>query len=48
MRFVMSFSGSYMTSTRDVAIEGQDVIVKQVPDRGGKAPMIAIGQCSVR
>jgi hypothetical protein len=48
MRFVMSFSGSYMTSTRDVAIEGQDVIVKEVPDRGGKAPMIAIGQCSVR
>lgn len=48
MRFVMTFSGGYMTSTRDVAIEGQDVIVKQVPDKGGKAPLMAIGQCSTR
>ena len=48
MRFVMTFSGNYLTSTREVAIEGQDVIVKQVPDKGGKAPLIVIGQCSIR
>lgn len=48
LRFVMSFSGSYMTSNREVAIEGQDVTVKQVTDKGGKAPMMAIGQCSIR
>ena len=48
MRFVMTFNGSYMTSTRDVAIEGQDVIVKQVPDKGGRSPLMAIGQCSIR
>ena len=48
MRFVMTFNGSYMTSNRDVAIEGQDVIVKQVPDKGGKAPLMAIGRCSIR
>jgi len=48
MRFVMTFSGSYMTSTREVAIEGQDVTVSPVPDKGGKSPFIAIGQCSVR
>jgi hypothetical protein len=48
MRFVMTFNGSYMTSNRDVTIEGQDVIVKRVPDKGGKAPIIAIGQCSIR
>jgi hypothetical protein len=44
----MTFSGNYLTSTREVAIEGQDIIVKQVPDKGGKAPLIVIGQCSIR
>jgi hypothetical protein len=44
----MTFNGSYLTSNRDVAIEGQDVIVKQVPDKGGKAPLMAIGRCSIR
>jgi hypothetical protein len=48
MRFVMTFNGSYLTSNREVTIEGQDVIVKQVPDKGGKAPIMAIGQCSIR
>lgn len=46
LRFIMTFNGSYMTSTREVHVEGRDVIVKEVPDKGGNAPLIAIGQCS--
>ena len=46
MRFIMTSNGSYLTSTREIFVEGQEVQVRKVPDKGGDAPIIAIGSCN--
>jgi hypothetical protein len=46
MRFIVTFNGSYLTSSREILVEDEKVTVEKVPDKGGKAPFIAIGTCS--
>jgi hypothetical protein len=46
MRFIATFNGAYLTSTREIFVEGAKVRVEKVPDKGGDAPYLLIGSCS--
>jgi hypothetical protein len=46
MRFIVTFNGSFLTSTREIFVDDAKIRVEKVADKGGKAAFMAVGTCS--